>query len=146
MASACSALADRLGVVAVLGGQHRGRAQRPAGQLVLARPGQGQEPGQPVPADGEPAADQPPAPQGSADVQAEVDVGVLVSPVQRDVQVGHGRLEPAGPVGRVRAGQSLLAPGRDRGEVQRVPPRWPLVRRRLLELQRQRTSGSSPAC
>ena len=66
-------LPDRLAVVAVLGRQHRGGAVGAAGDLVIAVADGGQELGQPVAADRELAAEQPPPPQRRADVQAEVD-------------------------------------------------------------------------
>ena len=73
-------------------------------------------------ANGEAAADKPPAPQRGADVEAQVDLGVLVGPRQRHVQVGNGGFEAGCPVGRVGATEARLAARRDPGEMQRVPP------------------------
>jgi hypothetical protein len=65
---------NRLCIVAVLRGQHGGRAQDPPDLLALLRcpsrafAGRGEELVEPSPARGEPATGQPPPPQGRADL------------------------------------------------------------------------------
>ena len=138
-------LADRLAVVAVLGGQQRPPSRtraRPA-RRAAGPPGRGTCPARPGRA--QPAAEQPPAPQRRAHVQARGGVAVLVRPVQCLVQVGGGGLQPGGPVRRVRPGQAGLAALGQLGEMRacrcrtagrgRTPPAGP-----------PRRCASCPAC